>query len=58
MRRISGAPLALGLPYPHRLGAWPAVALFGAFAWVELVYTGRTLPFHLALTILAYSVVN
>jgi hypothetical protein len=41
--------------YPSWLGMWPAVALFLAFAWVELVYTGRSIPVHLARLILGYS---
>ena len=58
VRRLSGKSISLGLAYPRRLGAWPAVVLFGAFAWVELVYTGRALPAHLALMILAYSAIS
>jgi hypothetical protein len=27
------------LPYPTRLGAWPAVAGFAVFVWLELAYT-------------------
>jgi hypothetical protein len=51
---------ALGSPapqrrYPARLGAWPAVALFLGFAWIELIYTGRSIPAHLGRLILAYS---
>ncbi len=30
--------------YPAWLGVWPAVLLFLAFAWVELIYTGRSIP--------------
>jgi hypothetical protein len=41
--------------YPEWLGYWPAVALFLAFAWIELIYTGRSIPAHLGRLILAYS---
>src|SRR6185436_6003225 len=38
------APGSLGLAYPVRLGAWPAVALFFAFAWAELVWQEKDVP--------------
>ncbi|MGH9365357.1 MAG: hypothetical protein ACRD1B_08865, partial [Thermoanaerobaculia bacterium] len=41
--------------YPDRLGAWPAVALFLVFAWMELVWAGAEQPRALAWAILAYS---
>ncbi len=41
--------------YPAWLGVWPAVALFLAFAWVELIYTGRSIPAHLGRLIVGYS---
>jgi hypothetical protein len=46
------------VPYPTWLGVWPAVVLFLAFAWVELVFTGRTSPTKLALLIAAYSLLT
>lgn len=46
------------LPYPRALGMWPAVLLFGAFAWTELVFTGRAVPAQLTLLILAYSLIT
>ena len=46
------------LRYPKRLGVWPAVALFLAFAWVELVFAGRALPANLALLAIGYSLVT
>jgi hypothetical protein len=48
----------LRLRYPKRLGVWPAVALFLAFAWVELVFAGRALPANLALFTVVYSLVT
>jgi hypothetical protein len=41
--------------YPYRLGVWPAVVLFLAFAWVELVFTGRSIPAQLGRLIIGYS---
>ena len=41
--------------YPPALGVWPAVGLFLAFAWIELVYTGRSIPAQLGRLIVAYS---
>ena len=43
------------LPYPARLGAWPAVVLFFAFAWAELVWRDNDVPYLLAWAVLAYS---
>jgi hypothetical protein len=44
--------------YPTGLGVWPAIVLFLAFAWVELIYTGRSIPAALGHLILAYSAVT
>jgi hypothetical protein len=44
--------------YPPALGLWPAVALFLAFAWVELIYTGRSIPARLGHLMIGYSVVT
>ena len=44
--------------YPKGLGVWPAVALFLAFAWVELVFAGRALPANLALFAVVYSLIT
>jgi hypothetical protein len=46
------------LPYPERLGRWPAALGILAFAWVELVYTGRTDPSNLAMLALVYAAVQ
>jgi hypothetical protein len=55
-RRIrSGAVLRAGRPYPEWLGAWPAVALFLSFAWMELVWSGKNVPAALAAALLIYS---
>ena len=58
-RRSPGAPRpTLDLRWPARLGAWPAIALFAAFAWTELVFTGRAIPAQLALLVIGYSFVT
>lgn len=56
--RVTGRDLARYEPYPERLSAWPAAALFLAFAWVEIVYTGSGTPFNVALLALAYSAIT
>jgi len=53
-RRSLPAPM----PYPVALGRWPAAAGILAFAWVELVYAGRTDPSHLAVLMLVYAAVQ
>jgi hypothetical protein len=42
--------------YPAWLGAWPAVALFFAFAWAELVWPDNDVPSYLACAALGYAV--
>lgn len=44
------------LPYPARLGQWPAVALLLAWSWLELVWAQAKEPRTLALILLAYVV--
>jgi hypothetical protein len=46
------------LPYPARLGRWPAVAGILAFAWLELVYGNKDDPSTLAVLALAYAAVQ
>jgi hypothetical protein len=57
-RGLGRTALALKVPYPRRLGLWPAVVLFAAFAWVELVYAGRAVPAQLALMTVGYSLIT
>lgn len=49
---------SLVLPYPARLGVWPAVLLFFAFAWVELIWAGKDVPHLLAAAMLGYAVIT
>ena len=37
---------------------WPAIGLFAAFAWLELVYGGRAIPAQLALMVMVYSLIT
>ncbi len=55
--RVAGGPdrLPAPLPYPERLGRWPAAATILAFVWVELVFSGRDDPSTLALLVLVYA---
>jgi len=46
------------LRYPRALGAWPAVALFFAFAWAELVWRDKDVPAYLASVVLAYALLT
>jgi hypothetical protein len=45
-------------PYPARWGAWPAVILLLAFAWIEVVFPLASDPQALALLILLYSLLT
>jgi hypothetical protein len=51
----AGRRATFGLRYPERLAAWPAVVLFVAFVWMEVVWESSDSPRHLALAILAYA---
>ncbi len=50
-----GCKVSLGLRYPDAFGVWPAVVLFLAFVWMELVWEYSDSPRHLASAMLAYS---
>ena len=56
--RVRRGQLPPPMPYPVALGRWPAAAGILAYAWVELIYTGRTDPSHLAVLSLAYAAVQ
>ncbi len=52
---------ALGLratPFRYRLGYWPAIIGFGAFAWFELVHPAPDDPAILARAVIAYGIVT
>jgi len=46
------------LPYPERVGRWPAAAGLLAFVWIELAYSGRDDPSSLAVLALVYAAVQ
>lgn len=48
----------LGLTYPAWLGLWPAVTLFGLFAWFELISELATVPGILAVAVVIYSAIT
>lgn len=50
--------LSLNLPYPARLGVWPACALFWIFVWGELIWTANAIPLNLAVAVLGYSLLT
>jgi hypothetical protein len=54
-RRLHGGTLSLRRPYPAWLGVWPALGLFVVFAWMELVWSGRSVPANLAAALAVYS---
>ena len=53
--RVAAGRLPEALPYPERLGWWPAVGALAAFGWLENVSTSRDDPSTLALLALAYA---
>jgi hypothetical protein len=52
--RLTGRTQPL-VPYPERLGRWPAAAGLLGFAWLELAYAGGPDPSALALAALVYT---
>jgi hypothetical protein len=58
LRRLARGALPEALPYPERLGRWPAVIGIFCFAWLELVYTNKDDPRLLAILALAYCVIQ
>jgi len=56
--KVSRGGLPAPMPYPARLGRWPAAIGILAFAWIELVYSGRGDPSSLAVLALAYAAVQ
>ena len=53
--RLSGGRIGrAALPYPERLGYWPAILFFFGFAWFELVYPAPDNPEKLAIAVGLY----
>jgi hypothetical protein len=53
--RAGGDALPAPLPYPARLGRWPAAIGIFAFTWLELAAVGKDRPALLAVLALAYT---
>ncbi|MEA2141776.1 MAG: hypothetical protein QOI64_206 [Solirubrobacteraceae bacterium] len=58
VKRFGGEDLAEPIPYPERLGRWPAVAGLVAFAFVELCWSRGDDPQTLAICALVYFAVQ
>ena len=56
-RRL-GAGLELHKPYPAGLDLGPALVLYAAFVWVELVFEGSSSPLDIALLAILYSMIT
>jgi len=56
--KVSRGGLPAPMAYPAKLGRWPAAIGILAFAWVELVYSGRGDPSNLAVLALVYMAVQ
>jgi hypothetical protein len=57
-RLVRRGDLPAPLPYPERLGRWPAAAGLFAFAWMELAATDGDMPRNVAIAVLVYSAVT
>ena len=57
-RLIRGASLPEPLPYPDRLGRWPAAVGIFAFAWMELAASDGDTPRNVAIAALVYSAIT
>jgi hypothetical protein len=58
VRKVGGDAVPEPLPYPERLGRWPAVIGILGFAWLELVYVDKDNTVTLAILSIAYCVVQ
>ncbi len=56
--RLAPGALPAPLPYPARLGRWPAFVAILGFGWLELAYQSRDDPSTLAVLALAYALVQ
>jgi hypothetical protein len=56
--RLAPGRVGPPLPYPDRLGRWPAALGILGFAWLELVYVQRSDPATLAMLMLVYATVQ
>jgi hypothetical protein len=58
LERVLATRGASQLPYPARLGLWPATVLVLVWSWMELVWDPAKEPFTLAVIVLAYIVLQ
>lgn len=52
------APRSATVRWPDSVGVWPGIALFIAFAWLELIWEGRSIPSQLAWLAIGFSVLT
>ena len=52
------APRRAKVSWPESIGVWPGNALFIVFAWVELIWEGRSIPSLLAWLAIGFSVLT
>ena len=52
------APRRSMVKWPQSVGVWPGIALFIAFAWMELIWEGRSIPSHLAWLAIGFSILT
>lgn len=55
---LQSAKLPAPLPYPERLGRWPAAVALMAFAWFELVTVDGDLPENVAVATCVYTAIQ
>ena len=58
LARRAGTGLELRKPYPVGLELWPALVLYAAFVWVELVFERSSSPRDIALLTILYSLLT
>jgi hypothetical protein len=56
--RVSPGATPQPLPYPERVGSWPAVTTILAFGWLELAYSRGDDPSTLAVLALGYALLQ
>ena len=52
------SPPRTTVEWPERVGVWPGIALFLAFAWLELIWEGRSIPRQLASLAIGFSIIT
>ena len=53
-----GRALSQRFRYPARLGVAPAIVLFLCFAWCELIWRNKDVPFDLAIAVIGYAIIT